>query len=100
MLQLSHSCCIPILSYASAVKEYPTRQLQDCTKAINDAVRLIFGYDRWESVRTLRESFGYKSLVELFQKAEMKFDASLLSHHNPVIKHLTRNLVFNSLCFL
>ena len=96
MLQLSHSCCIPILSYASAVKEYPSRQLQDCTTAINDALRLIFGYNRWESVRTLRESFGYKSLVELFQKAKMKFDASLLSHHNPIIKHLARNLVLDN----
>ena len=95
MLQLLYSCCIPILSYASAVKEYPSRQLQDCTTAINDALRLIFGYNRWESVRTLRESFGYKSLVELFQKAKTKFDASLLSHHNPVIKHLARNLVLD-----
>ena len=93
MLQLLYSCCIPILSYASAVKEYPSRQMQDCTTAINDALRLIFGYNRWESVRTLRESFGYKSLIELFQKAKTKFDVSIVSHHNPVIKHLARNLL-------
>ena len=72
-------------------------KLQDCTTEINDSLRLIFGYNRWESVRTLRESFGYKSLVELFQKAKMKFDASLLSHHNPIVKHLARNLIMSSL---
>ena len=93
MLQLLYSCCIPILTYASAVKEYPSRQLQECSTAVNDALRLIFGYNRWESVRTLRESFGYKSLVELFQRAKNKFGSSLLTHHNPIISHLARNLV-------
>ena len=64
MLHLLYTCCIPILSYACAVKEYPAREMQNCTTAFNDALRFIFGYNRWESVRTLRESFGYKSLVE------------------------------------
>ena len=93
LLKLLYSCCIPIITYASAVKEYPSRQLQDCCTAVNDALRLIFGYNRWESVRTLRESFGYKSLVKLFQKAKNKIDSSLIAHHNPIISHLARNLV-------
>ena len=93
LLQLLYSCCIPILSYASAVKDFSSLQLQNCSTAVNDALRLIFGYNRWESVRTLRESFGYKSLVELFQRAKNKFDSSLCSHHNPIISHLARNLV-------
>ena len=66
LIQLLYTCCTPILSYACAVKEYPARQMQDCTTALNDALRFIFGYNRWESVRNLRESFGYKSLVENF----------------------------------
>ena len=93
MLQLLYSCCIPIITYASAVKEYPSRQLQDCCTAVNDSLRLIFGYNRWESIRTLRESFGYKSLIDLFHRAKNKFDSSLLTHHNPIISHLARNLV-------
>ena len=93
MLQLLYSCCIPILTYASAVKDFSSRQLQNCSTAVNDALRLIFGFNRWESVRTLRESFGYKSLVELFQRAKNKFDSSLRSHYNPIISHLARNLV-------
>ena len=43
--------------------------------------------------RTLRESFGYKSLIDLFHRAKNKFDSSLLTHHNPIISHLARNLV-------
>ena len=93
MMHLLYSCCIPILSYASAVKDYPARQMQDCTTAKNDAMNLIFGYNRWESVRILRESFGYKSLVEIFQRSKNKFDTSLMSHHNPIISHIARNLL-------
>ena len=96
LIQLLYTCCIPILSYGSQVKVYPSRQMQDCSTAVNDALRLIFGFNRWESVRTLRESFGYKSLVEIFNVSRSKFDASLVSHRNPVISHLARNLVVNS----
>ena len=90
LMQLLYTCCIPILSYASAVKVYSSRQMQDCNTAVNDALRLIFGFNRWESVRALRESFGYKSLVDLFAKAKRKFENSLSSHRNPVISHLYR----------
>ena len=67
--------------------------MQNCSTAFNDALRFIFGYNRWESVRTLRESFGYKSLVEIFQKAKCKFNASLMTHHNPTIALIARNTV-------
>ena len=91
-MHLLYSCCIPILSYAGAVKEYPSRQMQDCSTALNDALRFIFGYNRWESVRTLRESFGYESLVEIFHGAKSKFDDSLLTHRNPIIVHIAQKM--------
>ena len=92
MLHLVYSCCVPVLTYGCAVKEYPSRQMQDCSTAMNDSLRFIFGYNRWESVRTLRQSFGYKSLVEIFQRAKSKFDASLYSHGNAIIRHLAKNM--------
>ena len=66
--------------------------MQDCTTATNDALRLAFGFNRWESVRTLRESFGFKSLVEIFSTSKIKFENSLVSHRNPVISHLARHI--------
>ena len=66
--------------------------MQDCVTATNDALRFLFGYDRWESVRTMRQSFGYKSLVEIFHRAKSKFDTSLYSHKNPVIRHIVKNM--------
>ena len=93
MMHLIYTCCIPILSYGCAVKEYSSRQMQDCVTATNDALRLIFGYNRWESIRTLRESFGFKSLIEIFEKTKRKFGVLLLTHHNPIISHIARNSV-------
>ena len=92
MMHLIYSCCIPILSYASPVKDYPSRQMQECSTAINDALRLLFGFNRWESVRSLREQFGYKSLIEIFHISKNKFEASLLTHRNIVIRHLFLSL--------
>ena len=90
-LHLLYSNCIPILTYASAVKQFSSRQMQDCNTAVNDALRLIFGYNRWESVKAVRESFGYKSLTELFHSAKRKFQALLSSHCNTVVRHIARN---------
>ena len=95
MLRLLYTCCVPILSYASAVKEYHSKQMQDCNTALNNALRFVFGYNRWESVRTLRESFGYLSLTDIFHRSKRKFDASLLSHHNPIISRIARISVAN-----
>ena len=36
LLQLLYSNCIPTLTYASNVKEYPSRQMQNCNTAVND----------------------------------------------------------------
>ena len=64
------------------MKEYSTKQMQECNTAVNDALRLIFWYDRWESVRALRESFGYFSLTELF---------AIAHHRNKVISSHSLN---------
>ena len=92
LLHLLYSNCVPILTYACAVKEFPSRQMHTCNTALNDALRFIFGYNRWESVRTLREYFGYKSLTELFSFTKMKFEASLLRHHNTIVSHIARKM--------
>ena len=66
LLQLLYSNCIPIINFASSVKTNSASETRDCDTAINDAIRKIFSFNRWESVRHLRESFGYKSIYKLF----------------------------------
>ena len=92
LLQLLYSNCIPILTYACAVKQYPSKLMQHCNTAVNDALRLIFGYHRWERIRVLRESFGYKSLADIFGFARKKFHDILPYHSNSIVSHIARNL--------
>ena len=93
LLQLLYSNCIPILTYGCAVKEYSGRQMQDCNTAVNDALRFIFGYNQWESIRTLRESFGYKSLTDLFANAKKKFHENVRSHLNSIISRIASHVL-------
>ena len=56
--------------------------------ALNDCLRRIFTYNRWESVRYLRISFGYPSLTEIYEKRSSRFLQQLPSLRNPTLKHL------------
>ena len=88
LMYLLYTNCVPTLSYACAVKTFSSREMTDCNTALNDAIRKIFTYNRWESVRFLRKSFGYRSLYEIFALAKTRFDESLPSHCNAVIRHI------------
>ena len=87
-MRLLYTHCVPCFTYAAGTKDYSSRHMTDCTTALNDAIRKIFTFQRWESVRALREGFGYKSLVEIFARANNKFLNSLPSHYNCTISRL------------
>ena len=88
LITLLYSNCVPILSYACAVKEYSAADMSNCNVAVNHALRKVFGFARWESIRTLREAFGMKSLFEIFKTTQDKFNANCRNHYNPVITYL------------
>ena len=88
LVTLLYTNCVPILSYACAVKEYSAAEMSNCNVAVNNALRKVFGFSRWESIRTLREVFGMKSLYEIFKSTQDKFIISCRSHLNPVINHI------------
>ena len=87
-MQLLYTNCVPILSYASAVKVFKSSDFHDCNTALNNAIRKIFSFNRWESVRSLRESFKYPSLTEIFARSRDKFLSRLANHSNPIISWL------------
>ena len=103
LMHLLYTNCVPILSYACAVKEFSAREMSDCNVALNDAIQKIFSFNRWESVCHLREGFGYDSMTvgttspttpqlklnDIFLKAKQKFRASLAGHPNTVISRLS-----------
>ena len=88
LMHLLYTNCVPTLTYASSVKSFSAKEMQDCTSALNNAIRRIFTYHRWESVRSIREAFHYKSILEIFAEMSRKFTISLPSHPNSIVRNL------------
>ena len=62
LLTLLFTNCVPILSYACSIKHYSAADMSDCNVAVNNVFRKIFGFTEWQSIRYLREIFGFQSL--------------------------------------
>ena len=72
-MKLLFAICVPNLTYACEVLNYSNAQFQPMNVAINDCIRKIFGHNRWESVRFLRQELGYPSLTDIFRSRARKF---------------------------
>ena len=92
LITLLYCNCVPIISYACAVKEYSAAEMSNCNVAVNNALRKVFGFNRWESIRCLREFFGMRSLYEIFKTTQDKFTQSCKSHPNSVISYIASQL--------
>ena len=75
-------------TYGAAVKDLSYNEKQRHNVAINIAIRRIFGFRRWESIRQLREFYGFESIEMMFQKAKKRFYCSLATHSNPTLRTL------------
>ena len=65
-MKLLYSMCVPILSYAAEVKLFKYSEMHSCNVALNDAIRRIFSFNRWESPRELRQQLSLPNLYEIF----------------------------------
>ena len=72
-MKLLYAICVPNLTYACEVLNYSSNQMQPMNVAINDCIRRIFGHNRWESVRFLRQELGYPSLTDIFRSRARNF---------------------------
>lgn len=88
LMQLLYTNCVPVLSYASAVKDYKASEMHDCNIALNKAIRRIFSFNRWKSICILRQNFGHKSLTEIFAYSKRKCFGSLSTHGNSIVSFL------------
>ena len=88
LLTLLYSNCVPVLTYACAVKQYTNNDMSDYNVALNNACRRVFGFTQWQSIRVLRDIFGFKSLYVIFKETQDKFLIACKSHPNPIIKFL------------
>ena len=92
-MKLLYSICVPNLTYACEVVSYNDNDMKSLHTAANDAIRKIFGYNRWESIRSLRESRGYSSITEIFAYRKRNFERNLSSIGNSLIAHLSEILI-------
>ena len=76
-------------AYGAAVKDPSASEKQQLNVAINNAVRRIFGFRRWESIRQLREFYHFESIEVMFAKAKTRFDRGLTNHRNSVLRFLS-----------
>ena len=56
-MQLLFTNCVPTLSYGCSIKDYSSREMSDCNTAVNNAIRRIFSYNKWESTRSFTREF-------------------------------------------
>ena len=87
-MKLLYSFSVPILTYASEVKQFTYHDMHDCNVALNDAIRRIFSYNRWESIRTLRQQLGYRDLYTTFASRRQIFLHRITRLRNQVILSL------------
>ena len=82
-MKLFFTNCVSILTYGLEIKEFLARDMRSIRVAINDGIRKIFGWNRWESVCDLRNSFGYHDIYIMAEKRRRKFASSihLLNNH-------------------
>ena len=89
LMNLLFSNCVPILSYGAETVEFSSTEMRECNTAINDAIRKIYSYHRWESTRLLRQSAGFPSIYEIFARRSKNFSNGNLQSRNEVVSKLT-----------
>ena len=92
LLKLLYDVCVPNLTYACEVTNYLSKEKNTLHVALNDAIRRIFSYNRWESVKVLRESAGYLSITEIFAKRKIAFEKRLSKVGNSFLAKLSQIL--------
>ena len=85
LMHLLYANCVPKLTYACEIRSYSSREMTQMDVALNDAIRKIFTFNRWESTRFLRRSFGYNSVTDIFNKRRESFLYKILCTRNPVL---------------
>ena len=85
LLKLLYTNCVPILTYACEVTGFSNGIINEMNVSLNDAIRKIFGFHRWESTRFLRTFFGYPSITEIFEQRYQRFMSGITHTRNPTL---------------
>ena len=89
LMNLLYSNCVPNLTYCAEVKELSSAEMHKCNVALNDCIRRIFTYNRWESTRQLRQQLNFPNVYELFYSRKKQFLKKNARCSNDVIRLIT-----------
>ena len=89
LMQLLFSNCVPRLTYGAAVKDLNLSEKQQVNVAVNNAIRRIFKFRQWQSIRQLREFYGFKPIEVLFEISRKRFFRALPYHCNALLRFLS-----------
>ena len=87
-MQLLYSNCVPKLTYGAAVRDWSAAEKHQYNVAVNNAVRRIFGFRQWQSIRQLREIYNYDSIEMMFANARKRFLSSIANHSNKLLRSI------------
>ena len=87
-MHLLYTFSVPVLTYAAEVKFFSYTEMHKCAVALNDAIRRVFTFNRWESIRSLRLGLGYDDLFTIFTKRRNKFRSTIRSLNIPSLSLL------------
>jgi hypothetical protein len=87
-LSLVESYCLPLVTYAIGAISLTQRQLQELNVCWNTAFRVIFGYNRWESVKCFILGLGRLNLVRIIKLLRTRFLFHLLRVNHMVLHNL------------
>ena len=88
-MKLLYSVCVPNITYACDVAVYSQKDKESLHVAVNDAIRKIYSYNRWESIRALRIEKGYLSVTEIFANRKSSFERNLSQIGNTLLTNLS-----------
>ena len=77
-MQLLYSNCIPKLTYGAAVKNLNASETRQYSVAVNNAIRRIFGFRYWQSIRQIREFYGFPAIETIFATSKIRFHQQLI----------------------
>ena len=89
LMRLLYSYCVPRLTYGAQVTSFCYKDTHSMSVALNDAIRKIFGWNRWQSVSELRKAMGYKSLEIISAKLKKSFLIKLSTINNSVLQRIS-----------
>ena len=89
LMNLLYTNCVPVLAYAAEIVEFSATEMRECNVALNNAIRRIYSYNRWESTRALHLHLGYQNIYEIFSTRRERFIHNCLESSNHAVMQMT-----------